>query len=262
MSANIVRTYSPEERELKKKNGELAKLEGDLADRELHFATLQNELRAFRVRYLRAVGTLYSELDDLKARIAEAQARRYPQDKKRREQAAEARATAAESAGAAAAAQDSRQPITFEPGDNLKKLYRELARRIHPDLSTDPSKRAHRNRLMAEANRAYAEGSEPKLRAIVDEWDSSPESVEGEGIAAELVRTIRKIHQVERRLAAIGVEHSELRRSELYRLMESVDLAEAGGQDLLAQMAEQLTRQIADARTRLDELNCEHAYGR
>jgi hypothetical protein len=46
---------------------------------------------------------------------------------------------------------------------------------------------------MAEANRAYEEGDEERLRVILQEWEGSPESVKGDGPGAELVRVIRKI---------------------------------------------------------------------
>jgi len=37
----------------------------------------------------------------------------------------------------------------FEPSQNLKQLYREVAKRIHPDLATD-EEAISRQRLMAE----------------------------------------------------------------------------------------------------------------
>src|ERR1039457_5127453 len=107
---------------------------------------------------------------------------------------------------------------------------------------------------MAEANRAYEEGDEAKLRTILDEWWSSPESIEGEGIAADLVRTIRKIHQVKQRLAHIETEFATLERSDLYRLKEQVETAQSHGQDLLAELADQLNPEIAHLKARLDAL--------
>jgi hypothetical protein len=258
MNQHLVRRLTPEERELEKKHAELATLEGELAERELEFATLQNELRAFEALYLRIVGALYAELDDLEAQIAEGQARRHPQEHSLGEEAAQARAKATESAHAINAVPETAED-RFKPGDALRKLYRDIARQIHPDLATDDRNRARRTRLMAEANKAYAAGDEAKLTAILDEWHSSPEAVEGEGIASELVRTIRKIHQVERRLAEIGVSMTELRESALHRLREDVTAAEARGRDLLADMAEQLRRDIAAARTRLTRLSSPEA---
>jgi hypothetical protein len=143
----------------------------------------------------------------------------------------------------------------FAPPDELKWLYREIAKQVHPDLTTDERERARRTRLMAEANRAYAAGDEAKLRTILDDWVSSPESVPGEGVAAELVRTIRKIHQVERRLVNIATEMAALRQSELFRLWERAEASKAEDRDVLAEMAEALKRQIAAARAELTKLS-------
>ena len=253
---DLARRQTPEERELEKKTAELAALKAQLAQRELDLATLQNELHAFEARYFRTVGALYAELDDLEAQIAEAEARRHADDQNLRQQAAGARAKATASAHAVSAfrAGDD-QGTDFTPREDLKKLYREIARLIHPDLATDDDARARRNRLMAEANKAYAEGHEAKLRAILDEWQSSPESVEGQGVAAELVRTIRKIHQVERRLADIDAETLELKRSELHTLWRRVETEAAQHRNLLAKMAEQLKQRIAAVRTQLTNLS-------
>ena len=52
MPDQIVRTKTPEERELDSKLVELAILEEELAQRELQLTTLQAELKAFELRYL------------------------------------------------------------------------------------------------------------------------------------------------------------------------------------------------------------------
>lgn len=242
---------SPEQRELEKKTAKLSVLEVRLAERELDLATLQNELRAFEARYFRSVGTLFAELDDLEAQIVEADARRHPQDQSLHERAAQARAKASESAQTVSLARRTERDVAFEPSQALKQLYREIARRIHPDLSTDERNRARRTRLMAEANKAYADRDEARLHAILDEWENSPEAVEGEGVAAELVRTIRKIHQVEGRLSALEAEMTELRSSDLWQLSQRVRQEHGNGRDVLAEMANQLETQVAQARSRL-----------
>jgi DnaJ-domain-containing protein 1 len=45
----------------------------------------------------------------------------------------------------------------FRPSDSLKKLYREVAKQVHPDLATDEADRARQRELMAAANQAYTE---------------------------------------------------------------------------------------------------------
>ena len=250
MRTDITRTQTPEERELGRKLYELSELETELAQRELDFATFQAESHTFEARYIRIVGGCYAELDEIEAQIAEAEARLKPKDNKIQEEAAQARDQAQASAQAAGIAQEPREE-KFLPSESLKKLYREVAKCIHPDLTTGEKERTRRQQLMADANRAYEEGDEAKLRAILAEWESSPESVEGKGTAAELVRVIRKIAQVEKRLRVIETEITQLEESDLYQLKTKVEVAENEGRDLLDEMASRVKEDIASASVRL-----------
>ena len=78
MSSKIHIRPRPEEEELRLKSLELEDLEKDLIDKELELTGLRAELAAFERLYLKAVGVLYAELDEIEARIAELNARRNP----------------------------------------------------------------------------------------------------------------------------------------------------------------------------------------
>ena len=250
MKTEIIRSQTPEEQELSKKLSELGELETELAQRELDLATLRAELHTFQESYLRTVGVRLAELDEIEAQIAEAEARLKPKDNKIQEQAAKSRAQAQKSAEATGFTHELKVD-KFKPSESLKKLYREVAKLIHPDLAVDDEDRLLRQKLMGDANRAYEQGDEAKLRAILAEWESSPESVKGEGTAAELVRVIRKIAQVEKRLRAIEIEIAELEESDLYKLKIKAERAEGEGRDLLAELASQVDEKIAFASKRL-----------
>jgi hypothetical protein len=115
MSTYLTRKQTPEERELEGKRARLAALEAELVQRELELATLRAELATFELRYLRTVGVLYAELDEIEAQIAEAQACLNPTDPSAQEHAEQARAQAQESAQAAGVAvhkPDEQQPFT------------------------------------------------------------------------------------------------------------------------------------------------------
>ena len=241
---------TPEERELKRKRLELAKLESELAERELELATVQGELAAFERHYLRVVGVRYAQLDELGARIAETSAARNPQDTQARQEAAQAHERARESAKAIGALDVSLDARPFAPSDSLKKLYREVTKAVHPDLASNEEERAKRGRLMAEANKAYAECDEARLEAILREWKFSPDSVKGTGTEAELVRTIRRIARVEERLRIIAGEIENLRASDLFKLRLKVDEAKSRGRNYLDEMAARLDKKIGDAKER------------
>jgi len=250
MAFDLTHKLTPEEEELEKKRAQLSALEVQLAQRELDLATFRAELGTFESRYLRIVGVLYAELDEIEAQIAEANARLHPGVSERQEEASRARAQAEESAQAAKSAKEPRPT----PSDDLKKLYREVAKNVHPDLATDQADRDRRERLMAEANRAYEEGDEAKLQAILNSWKSSPDSIKGEWAGAELVRVIRMIAQVEERIRAIEEEMAKLKISDLCQLRTKVEDAEREGRDLLEEMASQVRDRVTKAKSRLADV--------
>jgi DnaJ-class molecular chaperone len=134
----------------------------------------------------------------------------------------------------------------------MKRLYREVAKRIHPDLTSDRDERARRQLLMAEANKAYEAGDESQLNKILNAYEASPETVQGEGPGAELIRAIRRISQVRGRIAEIEAEAEELLRSDLYQLKSRLEEAERHGRDVLKEMVDKVEQQIAQAKSRLE----------
>lgn len=254
MVNDIIPRKTPEDEELNKKLAELYELKTELSQRELDLATLKAELRVFEAKYLRIVGVRYTELDVIEAEIAKFQASLNPGDNEAQEFAKQAYNRAKESAQAASGIQEPPQHNKFTPSETLKALYREIAKKIHPDFAIDEEERERRQRLMAEANRAYEDGDEARLKSILDEWESSPDSVRGEGVGIELVRVIRKIAKAKKRLPVIDNEIRQLKQSDLYQLKIKVEESESQGRDLLGEMASQLDKQIAFAQERLRNL--------
>lgn len=252
MNADIIRRLSPEEEELAKKRNELALLQTELAERELDLANLRADLSAFEGRYLREVGVLYAELDDWNARIAKLVAEEEGTEEAR-SAAAEARTQAEESYSAAHG--EAARARAFTPSPELKKLYRDVAKRVHPDLATDDADRAQRERLMAEANRAYQQGDVDALRRILEEYESSPESVQGTGVAADLVRVIRQIRQVQKRLVHIELEVASLGATDIAKLKMKAEEVSDQGRNLLAEMAQDVKKRIDDERHRFEQLS-------
>lgn len=243
---------NPEEQELARKREEQTAIETELADRELRSANLRAELGAFERQYLHYVGSRYAELDELKATISERAAQEQPANERAQRAAREARARADETK-CTAGEKTEVSPRAFESSPEMKRLYREVAKRIHPDLTSDRKDRAKRQQLMAEANEAYERGDEAKLNKIFTEYEWSPDAVQGEGPGAELIRVIRRISQARGRLAEIEAELQELLRSDLYQLKVRVDEAQSHGRDVLKEMISKVDDQIAQAKRRLQQ---------
>ena len=241
----------PEEEELLRKRAELATVRATLAERELELVDLRSQLAAFEGRYLREVGTLYAELDEWKARIAELQAQLNPSAASR-EQASEARRQARQTYKDAHS--DGSKAREFVPSDELKRAYREAAKRLHPDFAVDPADLERRTQSMAAANSAYEAGDAEALRRILDEYEASAEAVKGEGIGAELVRLIRQISLAKSRLAAIERELAALSQSEIALLKKQCEQMKDQGRDLLAELATAVREQIELAKKRYESL--------
>jgi predicted nucleic acid-binding Zn-ribbon protein len=241
MSAKITRRLKPEEEEILRKREELAAIRAVLAERELELVDLRSQLAAFEGRYLRQVGTLYAELDEWKARIADLQARLNPSAASKAEAECareQARQTYEDAHGEASESRG------FVPSPELKRTYREAAKRIHPDFAADPADRERRTRLMADANRAYEAGDADALQRILDEYEEGAEAVTGEGIGAELIRVIRQISEARERISAIEQEIATLLKSEIAQLKQDAEKAQQQGRDLLAELASGIREKI------------------
>lgn len=242
----------PEEAELERKLQELAGLQSRLADLELQLFNLRLELSEFESLYCAKVGAVYAELDELDALIAERIAQKRPSDAKVVEAATTARRQAEESRRAATDALSvPAQPIRSE---TLRELYKAAARRLHPDLARDEADRKIREHLMTEANLAYAKGDEARLRAILEEYDSSPDNVVEMDVAAELVRAIRRISLANKRIQKTEAEITDLKASELFTLKSMVEDGERSGKDVLGDMVERLNQQARAKRDHLRSL--------
>src|SRR4029450_8911907 len=150
--------------------------------------------------------------------------------------------------GERAPEQEPRAPVS----DDAKRLFRQLARLIHPDLAGDAAERERRTNLMVAANDAYEQGDVAALERLLADWHASPEAVTGSGALADLERTLRKIIQVEASMARIEEELAELEASAMGWLRRRVEKAAREGWDLLAHMVRELDRQISEAELELE----------
>lgn len=260
MSTEIILQQTPDDLALLEKRERLAEVRTQLAEQEADVAQLRAQLRAFEGRYFRQVGVLYAELDDLEARIAEREVDLYDSDAARR-RAEAARERAQESHDAAFAQQE--EPEVFEPSLGLKTLFRELAKRIHPDFARDDAELQYFTVLMARANQAYSRGDGATLQRLLDDHREIDTAVAGEGKSAELLRLTRQIQHVERDLARLDAERHTLQASEIAQLYLDVEAAEREHRDLLTELAVRVREQVAEAQGRFELIDRQiTAHGR
>ncbi|SNB45303.1 hypothetical protein [Geobacter sp. DSM 9736] len=133
--------------------------------------------------------------------------------------------------------------------ENLKELYRRVAKTIHPDLSLQDSERKRRQKLMADANRAYAEEDMATLLCILDEWENlSEEDIPPSEESVLAMRTSR----VRERIREVEAEILGLRKSDVYTLLRQVKQGKAQGQEVLSHMAAKIEADILAACRKLN----------
>ncbi len=217
-------------------------LERLLADRTSDLARMRAGLDAFRIKYRQQVGLLHEQLDRLELELAEAELGVIQERVGQNLSSPEASEAA---------------PLESAPKyttDAIRKLFRDVAKAIHPDLAEDADARDRRHALMVEANRAYALGDEEQLRLILHAWERSPESVKGTDQEAMRQRLERRIAQIEDEIVRLDADRSSMQETSLWKLKAMVDDEASKGRDLITDMVRRLRRDILVATNRLDAL--------
>lgn len=247
MPAEIILQPTPDAAALHHQREQLAAVRSTLAERESELAQLRAQLKTFEGRYLHQVGVLYAELDELEARIAEREVALYDSDSARR-RAEEARQQAQQTHDAAFG--DAARAEEFDPPPSLKTLFRDVAKRIHPDFARDEDEQRHFTLLMARANQAYTRGDTETLQRMLDDHREINAFIADEGASAELLRIARQIRHARRDIALLDDERHTLLASDIANLYRDAEAAAREHRDLLTELAASLREQIGEAQHR------------
>jgi hypothetical protein len=248
-SSQLAPIDAPEAIELKGKLRELEELEREMVEGELDLADLRFSLKSLEVEYFQRVGCHFQRLDQLKAEIADlvdryrlpdAQARTLRQEKSSIAELLDCRPNS--------------ETRNSQPSDEAKRLYRQIAMAIHPDLAVDDDDRARRTETMIRLNQAYQDGDESLLAQIWNEWTSDPTRIMELGVGADLVRTIRRIAQVKERIQALKFEKQNLEKSELGVLASEIENGKRERKDILTDLASSIKSQCEAVLVQLESL--------
>lgn len=238
-----------------------------LIEYEIALETFRVEVENFSRLHHQKLGPMYARLDELDAQIAEATAARTgdPEDRRKAE---EARARVmpmpgveelfhgwmdAEGLYPEAAAmltdQSVRPPQRVRPGEEARKLYRELVRKAHPDLAQEEGERNRREEFITRVNAAYARGDEALLRELSEEWAAGP--VPEEQLLTRSEELYARLEWLAQRKELLSVLAKELEEGAIGGMLR---LAPDDPDALLDEIAEQLLAQVAEREAELERL--------
>ena len=121
----------PEERELDEKRAALDKIEIYLEERELELSTVQAKLRRFEARVLKTVGSLYAQIDNIEAEVAEARAKDDHADQRAQEEVSAAHERPRELARQLGSLEALEEPEPFEPSQE-RTLFKNSVQALLP----------------------------------------------------------------------------------------------------------------------------------
>ncbi|MFF2541141.1 rhodanese-like domain-containing protein [Kitasatospora sp. NPDC058063] len=226
--------------------------------------TLRVEIDNFALIHHQLLGPLYARLDELDALVAEAVAARTgrPEDLRR---AAEARqqvedlpdldalfdSVREQSGQDGEAAPPPAAPERVRPGKDAQRIYRELVRRAHPDLTTDPAEQQRRAAFLARVNEAYAYGDATALGALAAEWSTAPQAAPAVDAPDRADWLRRRLDWLTAKITETATEQVRLEQTPMGQLLA---LAPQDPDRLLEQLAEELLAKAAERRTELERL--------
>jgi hypothetical protein len=230
MTTALFREPTPTERELHRRRLQLRRLRATLTARELALGELRDRIVSFEGRYLRQVGILLKQLDSWEQRIAEQRVKHKLSEPSETPLAYEEEPETLPTA-------NRRQQLS------LRALFRELAKRIHPDHATSPDDERRRTRLMAQANDAFT-------RADIRSLERMLSGYEGEALFTltpeeELEEALSLISELLSDIAAAEADIAALQSSDTAQLQKRVLAAALEGRDLLAEMANRVRGSIS-----------------
>lgn len=135
-----------------------------------------------------------------------------------------------------------------------KRLYRELARRFHPDLAATGVERAYMTSMMAAVNIAYQSHDLPALRDLADEIDPAAVAELEALDMGDLRRLREQILKVQRRQRRARQQLASLRRENTARLWHKAAALEANGRPWWEAVRADLMNLIARCQADINEL--------
>ncbi|MDA0596036.1 MAG: exonuclease domain-containing protein [Chloroflexi bacterium] len=239
---------SPEEIELGNYEEQVAQAESRMLELEAELADMLRSIKWFKDQMTATIAPLILKIHILDVEVYAARG-----DKAGLDKALQAlKALLGDYSGAPTAPPDSDADWQEKPADDeLKSMFRDAAKQVHPDLADDEQDRKLRTRLMADLNEAYAKGDKDAIKKIVDQYNASEDAVQGEGVGYDLVRMIRRLSQIRNHITELESKKASLEQSDDWVNVLAAREAEDRGENYFRSFSEKLMKRIEYLETQI-----------
>jgi len=279
-SSEIVPATSNAQKEILIWEARIAEKEDEVSELSIQIQNIKNTLKVFLGEYNSRVSSLYVKLDEINLRIKEyqlridlAKGRKISQDSlknieeevsetftKERRHINELEDEASEFSEEYREYLEREKEgptLDTEAQEELKRLYRKLARKFHPDLAKNDKQRTEFHKIMSAINEAYKNGDLETLEKYMRQAERE-EKIAKETTEEKLARLKQDYEIILGIIAKLSVELAASETSETYKLREKVNQAKKEGGDSLLELATSIQKEIDENQILLDKLVSEY----
>jgi len=253
----------------------LAKKEKKVSDLSIQTQNLKITLNLFLSEYNSRIGVLYVELDKIKLRIKEYQNRiklakdkkLSPDDlnnieKKVKESFFQERSKVENLESETSNSfekydknleKEKKRNLDREFLEELKKLYRKLALRFHPDRAKNEKQRKEFENIFPEINEAYQNCDLDTLKKYTKKAERE-EQIARETSEEKLARLKKDYKVILGIILKLNRELEDLKVSETYKLKKKIEQAKEKGRDLIQELSTTINLEISENQRILDKL--------
>ncbi|MEJ7761886.1 MAG: hypothetical protein WKF80_03745 [Thermomicrobiales bacterium] len=231
----MVRVESARERDYRRRLVQIERRKRRVAGLQADVAAFRLGLGRFAADYHARVGSLFAELDRIQLtideygdRIDRLRANRFLDvagleaeieerfaERRRRVEGEGAEAQGYEERRRAEA---DRPRLRADDAAEAKRLYRDLARRYHPDLARTPEERERRETMMLRVNAAFRDRSLESLRALHRAGEVDDPDFDARSLSDRLAWAAEEIARLDAMVADLNAELGVMRASDTHRL--------------------------------------------
>lgn len=223
-------------------------------------ANLKRELSSFEAEYHTRVGVLYVRLDELELELREYNKRikllkskkidnlvdlektieeQFHKDKEKINKEKEEAEQYIEEYKAV----KKKPELDEESEKKLKSLYRELAKKYHPDMARTSEEKERYNKIMAEINQAYNDKDLGKLEELAMSL-KIPEKTFAGTVEEEIKRLIKESEKLYDIISRLEDKLVAIKNSDTYKFKVKHDESKEHGRDLLKEIEDNLKAKI------------------
>lgn len=154
-------------------------------------------------------------------------------------------------------ARQRRPNVDAETMDALRTVYRQLAKRFHPDLALTQDERVRRQEMMLRINEAFGERNLAALQAIARETEREDPAFGFRPIVERLAWATLEIVRLDGMITQLETQIASLRSSRTYEYWRATELIDDTVERLVAEAhdkSERLTAKLAELTEAHDKL--------